>query len=309
MPIPDDVFFEAWEAELPGEERSVFCRDGVVDEAAWAAAPLRVLVVTAEANLNGWQDWPDAAARDLRALGREVGGTGPFGTTLARWAGLLLDGAAVGEVAALGRTARRRQARRVACINLKKTGGRETVPPPLVAAWASAHRVRILDQIRRIAPDVALVCGNAVHLAWPRVTLAGDRPLQRGDRSDFEGRPVLGSPTRPRGGRSEPTPTPPSPSSPPPPRSPPSGGNQLELSRVRPLPVDLRDRLLQRQEVAVRVGLRLRLVERPEVGQFLGGFGQPAVLLKVQHHGGAGAGGVGEKAGGGRRGGHGGRQG
>ena len=62
MPMPDDAFFEAWEAELPEEERTRFQRDGVADGERWRAARLRVLFVCPEANIESGTEASRVAA-------------------------------------------------------------------------------------------------------------------------------------------------------------------------------------------------------------------------------------------------------
>ena len=195
MPIPSDAFFAAWEAELSEDERDRFCRDGVVEEEAWSDAPLRVAFVTAEPNLASDHAGARSAAdsRDLRALTRELGGSGSFGVPLARWTAMLLDDAGPEAAATLSPPDRRRQARRTAQINLKKTGGGAAASTRRVTEWSVRHRDRLLEQVRLLDPEVLLLCGGHVLAAWPRLTGDPDAPpLAVGDRRDFEGRPVLG---------------------------------------------------------------------------------------------------------------------
>ena len=192
MPIPDDAFFEAWEAELSDEEKPAFCRDGVVDEEGWAAAPVKVLFVSALPNLEKLPE-DHAGPRDQRALNRDNAGTGSFGTPMARWAAMILDGMTAEEAQSLKKKALSQQTLRVAQIALKKTGGETTDDVEDIVAWALKHDERLLDEIDAIGPQVIVVCGTRACTAWPAL-LMDDKdapPMWQSQEFAWEGRSVL----------------------------------------------------------------------------------------------------------------------
>ena len=189
-----DEFFERWAADLPTGERGNFFPDGVVDPAGWAAAPLRVLFVAAEPHALG--DRPgEAAVReagDLRVWWRTRGGYGAFGVPMARWAAMLLHGATPAGAAALDFAERARTVRRIAQINMKKTGGRSTPRPGSVRRWAEAHRDRLRAQVAAIDPRAVVLCGGHARAAWAAVF--GSGPTRVGESIRQGGRLVLAAP-------------------------------------------------------------------------------------------------------------------
>ena len=191
MPIPDDAFFEAWEADLPEEERARFQRDGVADGERWRAARLRVLFVCPEANIESGTKASRVAAAlgDLRTQTRDGAVGGSFGRPLARWTAMLADGLTGDGAAALPPAAVRRQRLKSAYINLKKTGGGAAARTRRVCDWSARHRDRLLEQIRAVGPDVLILCGGHVHAAWPGVT--GDGRVAAGDAGSWAGRPLF----------------------------------------------------------------------------------------------------------------------
>ncbi|MEM9701110.1 MAG: hypothetical protein AAF907_01550 [Planctomycetota bacterium] len=181
MPLPDDAFFDEWEAALSPEEKETFVRDGAIDPEAWEKAPLKVLFVTAEPDFE--TDDSVKEAGDMRALLSADGPPGVFGMGLGRWAAILLEGAVPKK---FGRVSARNMTANTAIINLKKTGGGPELadsPARGVVNWALGHQEKLLDQIELLAPEVVVLCGDRVLAAWP-VMLYGDaaeRPIMRGE--------------------------------------------------------------------------------------------------------------------------------
>ena len=181
MPLPDDAFFEEWEAALPPEEKDLFVRDGAIDEEAWEKAPLKVLFVTAEPDFE--TDDAVKEAGDMRKLLSDDGPPGVFGMGLGRWAAILLEGAVPKK---FGRVSARHMTANTALINLKKTGGGPELadsPARGVINWSLAHGERLMNQIEALAPEVVVLCGDRTLAAWPVVLYddASERPIMRGE--------------------------------------------------------------------------------------------------------------------------------
>ena len=192
MPIPADPFFEEWEADLSPEERAAFCRDGVADEDEWKAAPLRVLFVAdAPDPKNDTAGAVDKLPYDLREMTREHGGGGSYGTPLARWAAMLVEGLTAKQAGALKRAELKRQVGRTARIALKKTGGDDDEED--VIAWALKHGERLMDQLDALDPQAIVLCGETACAAWPALLYdsADEKPVLRSQEFMWEDRAVL----------------------------------------------------------------------------------------------------------------------
>ena len=191
MPIPDDAFFADWEAALPEEQRARFCRDGVIDEEAWAAAPVKLLFVAGDPTGSA----VPADARDARAFFADKAGSGSFGTPLARWAAMIVGGLSAEEAQALKKKDLAGYAKGSAVIHLKKTAGESSASDAEVTEWAMAdgNDERLLDQIDKIDPRVIVVCGTQACAAWP-VLLTEDpaaQPVLQSQEFGWDGRSVL----------------------------------------------------------------------------------------------------------------------
>ena len=172
MPIPDDAFFEEWEATVTPEDRPLFYRDGVLDEGEWERVPPRVLFILPEGNLLGNTEGARRAKQlgDARKLARESEAGADFGDALARWKAMLIDGLSQEEAAALTSAELERQRLRAAEMNLKKIGGKGQVERKKFVPWVrtSSNRKRSLEEVQVIAPEVIVLCGDYIREEWPR---------------------------------------------------------------------------------------------------------------------------------------------
>ena len=195
MPIPDDAFFEAWEADLSDAEKKTFHRDGVVDDQQWANARVKVLFVHDEPTLPAADDGEDAPEGpfDLREAERETGGTGSYGTPMARWASMIIDGLTAEQAQGLKKKDLGEYAQQIAHLYLKKTGGGSSADAQEVTDWVMKHDEKTLEEIDKIDPQVIVVCGTQACTAWP-IFLADDRtakPVFRSQEFEWEGKSIL----------------------------------------------------------------------------------------------------------------------
>ena len=166
-----DTLFRKWNSAFIKEgEAGVFVSDGIVNEPIYNGrdqAGRRILLVLADANAKN-----KAVKRychDLRKMYNDQICGKRINQSIARWARLLLDNETDSFLGDPERT--RGQMRRVATMNLKKSGGTHEAVNSEIEYHSRKYRSFILEQIRIIEPDILIACGDKVrnsikHVLW-----------------------------------------------------------------------------------------------------------------------------------------------
>jgi hypothetical protein len=155
-----DDLFETWIETYPEEQRSVFHRDGIIDEAKFESQAYRVLFVLLEPNSKDGR-YDRYSGWDLRKVFGEEKLKKELHFNLAIWTRALLDGA-TNYIRPSANTAEE-QIRRIALINLKKIGGSGKADYEAISIHAWKDREFIREEVRIISPTVVVTCGNTAH--------------------------------------------------------------------------------------------------------------------------------------------------
>jgi hypothetical protein len=149
--------FSTW----PRHQGQGFISDGIVDEAVWDAVSVRVLYLMKEPNSpNNQRDW--SLCDDFLAPGAP-GYTATWGLT-ARWTRGITEGplrwTETEDFDYSKASVRQPLLRRIAVVNVKKTGGAGSTPRGSLRPIVAEDKGFIRDEIAIIEPHIIVCCGT-----------------------------------------------------------------------------------------------------------------------------------------------------
>jgi hypothetical protein len=159
-----DSIWKEWEEHYRRQriDAKRICKDGIIDPAKFNQTCPRILYVLKDVN-NRAEDDPSHGVRNLPEWLQD-GPRHQLWFTIAKWsAGLLCDFPLYNT---LGKDLVRDSFARVAAINLKKASGGARVDNEIVSAYTHQDRNLLLEQIRRINPQLIISCGVMEQLIW-----------------------------------------------------------------------------------------------------------------------------------------------
>lgn len=147
-----EKLFEEWERKLlSNDDGSVFIRDGIVDLDVWKNSEVKISFILKETN--GTVNADHSLTEFLRN-----GGDANTWNNIARWTSVLLDGETISYV---DFESRKEQLKRIAAINVKKTGGTNRANYNTVERHIQKYAEEIKRQLEMIQPTIIISCiGN-----------------------------------------------------------------------------------------------------------------------------------------------------